>query len=82
MVMIKRQDAIDALNECEEIKGHAYTSMHDALMEIPSIDIVSCQDCNKTEKRATELEGHKYCSMMLGWVEDTFFCGLGEVRDE
>lgn len=34
--LIKRQDAIDALNECEDIKGYAYTSMHDALMEIPS----------------------------------------------
>lgn len=36
--LIKRQDAIDALNECEDIKGHSYTQMHDALMEIPSAD--------------------------------------------
>lgn len=34
--LIKRTDAIDALNECEDIKGYAYTSLHDALMEIPS----------------------------------------------
>lgn len=34
--LIKRQSVIDALNECIDIKGHAYTSLHDAIMEIPS----------------------------------------------
>lgn len=34
--LIKREDAIKALNECEDIKGYAYTSMHDAIMEIPT----------------------------------------------
>lgn len=34
--LIKREDAINALNECEGIKGYAYTQMHDALMKIPS----------------------------------------------
>lgn len=45
-------------------------------------DLVRCEDCNKTEKRATELDGHKYCSMWVGWVDDNFYCGFGEVRDE
>ena len=37
--LIKRSDAIDALNECEDITGYGYRQMHDALMEIPSVDI-------------------------------------------
>lgn len=35
---IKRSDAIEALNECTDIKGFEYTQMHNALMEIPSAD--------------------------------------------
>ena len=35
---IYREDAIEALNECTDIKGFKYTQMHDALMEIPSAD--------------------------------------------
>lgn len=34
--LIKREDVIEALNECEDIKGFAYTSLHDAIMDIPS----------------------------------------------
>lgn len=34
--LIRRDDVIEALNECEDIKGYAYKSMHDAIMEIPS----------------------------------------------
>lgn len=34
--LIKREDVIEALNECEDIKGFAYRSLHDAIMEIPS----------------------------------------------
>ena len=34
--LIKREDAIKALNECEDIRGYAYKRMHDALMEIPA----------------------------------------------
>ena len=41
--LIKRSDAIDALNECEDIKGYAYTSMHDALMEIPSAKVIDAE---------------------------------------
>ena len=34
--LIRREDAIEALNECTDIKGFAYTSLHDAIMEIPT----------------------------------------------
>ena len=34
--LIKRSDAVEALNECTDIKGYSYRQMHDALMEIPS----------------------------------------------
>lgn len=34
--LIKRENVIKALNECEDIKGYAYKSLHDAIMEIPS----------------------------------------------
>ena len=33
--LIRREDAIEALNECEDIKGFAYTQMHEAIMNIP-----------------------------------------------
>ena len=36
--LIKREDAINALNECIDIKGYAYTSIHDAIMEIPTVE--------------------------------------------
>ncbi len=35
--LIKREDALKALNDCIDIKGYAYASMHDALMEIPAV---------------------------------------------
>ena len=35
--LIRRDDVIEALNECEDIKGFAYTAMHDAIMEIPPV---------------------------------------------
>ena len=42
--LIKRQDAIDALNECTDIKGYAYTSLHDALMEIPGAEVIDAYE--------------------------------------
>ena len=36
--LIKREDAIEALNKCDDIKGFAYTSLHDAIMEIPAVE--------------------------------------------
>lgn len=35
--LIKREDVIEALNNCEDVKGFAYSSLHDAIMEIPSV---------------------------------------------
>lgn len=35
--LIKRDDVIEALNECIDIKGHAYKELHDAIMEIPTV---------------------------------------------
>lgn len=35
--LIKRDDVIEALNECIDIKGFAYASLHDAIMEIPAV---------------------------------------------
>ena len=34
--LIRRENAIDALNECIDIKGYAYKCLHDAIMEIPT----------------------------------------------
>ena len=53
--LIKRQDAIDALNECTDIKGYAYTSLHDALMEIPGAEQEEfewCHDCKEYDQEA------------------------------
>lgn len=36
--LIKREDVIEALNECIDIKGYAYVSLHDAIMEIPAVE--------------------------------------------
>lgn len=38
--LISREAAIQALNDCLDIKGHAYISLHDSLMEIPSEEFV------------------------------------------
>lgn len=45
-------------------------------------DLVRCKDCGKTEERSTRYDNEKYCSVMVGWVDDNFYCGYGEVRDE
>ena len=37
---IKREDVIQALNDCIDIKGYAYSSLHDAIMEIPSVEVI------------------------------------------
>lgn len=57
---IYREDALQALVECEDIKGYAYRQLEDAIKAIPSADrpqgewIVSCDDsicpiCGKDE---------------------------------
>ena len=37
---IKREDVIQALNDCIDIKGYAYSSLHNAIMEIPSVEVI------------------------------------------
>ena len=39
MIVVSRDDVIKALNECIDIKGYAYVSFHDAIMELPFIEI-------------------------------------------
>lgn len=36
--LIKREDVLQALDECIDIKGFAYVSLHDAIMEIPKAE--------------------------------------------
>ena len=38
--LIKREDVIQALNDCVDIKGYAYSSLHDAIMEIPKAEAI------------------------------------------
>ena len=38
--LIKREYAIQALNDCIDIKGYAYTSLHNSLLQIPSEEFV------------------------------------------
>ena len=35
--LIRREDAIQALVDCEEIKGHAYVTLMEALENIPTV---------------------------------------------
>ena len=44
--LIKREDAIEALNQCEDIKGFAYRQMHDAIMDIPSASEMTTNETN------------------------------------
>lgn len=39
MKYISLDAVIDALNECTDIKGFAYTSLHDAILELPAIEV-------------------------------------------
>lgn len=36
---ISRDAVIEALNDCVDIKGFAYTSLHDAIMKLPTITV-------------------------------------------
>ena len=46
------------------------------------MDLVRCAECGRTVKRSTQYEDKKYCPVLAGWVDDDFYCGYGEVRDE
>lgn len=37
--LIKREDALKALTETEEIKGYAYTVLMERLKEIPAVEV-------------------------------------------
>ena len=50
--LINREDAITALNNCIDIKGYAYTSMHDALMEIKSVNVLDTKALKEELKKA------------------------------
>ena len=55
---IKRSDAIQALIDCEDIKGYSYTAMEQALMEIPS----ACKSCSNHPSNG----GSGICHCILG----------------
>jgi len=50
--LIRRADAIQALVDCEDIKGFAYMSLEEALNAIPKIDVayicnrLRCETCH------------------------------------
>lgn len=39
MKYVRLDSVINALNECIDIRGYAYTSLHDAIMELPTITV-------------------------------------------
>lgn len=46
MELVSRDDTIEALNECDDIKGYAYKSMHDKLMGVPTRAVIrECDGC-------------------------------------
>ena len=55
---IKRSDAIQALIDCEDIKGYPYVAMEQALMEIPS----ACKNCSNHPSNG----GSGICHCTLG----------------
>lgn len=55
---IKRSDAIQALIDCEDIKGYPYVAMEQALMEIPS----ACKSCSNHPSNG----GSGICHCTLG----------------
>lgn len=55
---IKRSDAIQALIDCEDIKGYPYVAMEQALMEIPS----ACKSCSNHPSNG----GSGICNCTLG----------------
>ncbi len=55
---IERSDAIQALIDCEDIKGYSYTAMEQALMEIPS----ACKNCSNHPSNG----GNGICHCILG----------------
>lgn len=49
MEYVSKESVIEALNECVDIKGFAYTSLHDAIMEMPTITIKDGDDNEQHE---------------------------------
>ena len=55
---IKRSDAIQALIDCEDIKGYSYVAMEQALMEISN----TCKSCSNHPSNG----GSGICHCTLG----------------
>ncbi len=86
---IKRSDAIEALNECTDIKGFEYRQMHDALMAIPineGKEVVRCKKCRLNETDDCPMV--YYTPLEDGGIETRWwnrpddFCSWGENKDD
>lgn len=62
--LIERDDAIQALNDCIDIKGYAYTFLHDSLMKIPSVENIP--------EKINDGEIKKYDNGMVSMTNNTF----------
>ena len=45
-------------------------------------DLIRCKECKYNVPKATEMEGAKYCQLLLVWTHDDNFCSHGDVKDE
>ena len=71
--LIRREDAIDALNQCDDIRGYAYRQMHDALMEIPSVK-PSDVDCWGCKCGKIEPKQGKWIVYEGEWKDFDYYC--------
>jgi len=73
--LIKRSDAIEALNECTDIKGFEYTQMHNALIDIPSADRPQGEWINARDGVSDHVKcTNCFRTYYLGIVENYNFC--------
>jgi len=78
--MIKREDVLQALIECDAVTGFAYRQMEEAINAIPSA-IVRCDECKHGEYR---VDHDDYLCRQYGvCVHDAeWYCADGEREGE
>ena len=86
--LISRQDAIDALRECQTYlfntqdpdKKISLKSAEYAIEDLPSAqpEIIQCEDCEWWEKQKDSLQGR--CELMQMYPTGAWYCGNAQRR--
>ena len=86
--LIDKEEAIEALgarpiswtdSDYEIGRQNQYDEDMEAIVSVPSIDIVRCKECKHNSLK--RMSGNTYCDLGMGLFQLYDFCSLGERRN-